>query len=85
MKIRKAAVAIAVAGSALTVGATAAPAFADTTGPALTASWHNTGQTFYWYSSCAAAGQAGVNSGWQSYDCKGSSAPWASYELWGLY
>ena len=62
MKIRKAAVAAVVAGSALTVGATAAPALAAT--------WHNTGQTFYWYSSCAAAGQAGVNSGWEAYDCK---------------
>ncbi|MEO3822658.1 hypothetical protein [Actinomadura sp. B10D3] len=77
MKIRKAAVAMAVAGSALTVGLTATPALA--------ASWHNTGQTFYWYSSCAAAGKAGMQSGWQAYDCKGSSAPWASYELWGLY
>ena len=77
MKIRKAAVAAVVAGSALAVGATATPALA--------AAWHNTGQTFYWYSSCKAAGEAGVKSGWQSYDCKGSSAPWASYELWGLY
>ncbi|MEU8799360.1 hypothetical protein [Spirillospora sp. NPDC048819] len=77
MRIRKAALAAVVAGSALTVGATATPALA--------ASWHNTGQTFYWYSSCAAAGKAGMSSGWQAYDCKGSSAPWASYELWGLY
>jgi hypothetical protein len=77
MKIRKAALALAITGSTLVVPAAATPALAD--------SWHNTGQTFYWYSSCAAAGRAGVRSGWQSYDCKGSSAPWSSYELWGLY
>ncbi|MEV5824675.1 hypothetical protein AB0L25_03770 [Spirillospora sp. NPDC052242] len=77
MSLKKAAVVAALAGATLSAGAFVAPAHA--------ASWHNTGQTFYWYASCKAAGEAGVRSGWQAYDCKGSSAPWASYELWGLY
>ncbi|OLT31078.1 hypothetical protein BJF79_37545 [Actinomadura sp. CNU-125] len=77
MIFKKVAVVTALAGSALSVGAFTTPAHA--------ASWHNTGQTFYWHSSCDAAGKAGMQSGWQAYDCKGSSAPWASYELWGLY
>ncbi|KLL12020.1 hypothetical protein [Protofrankia coriariae] len=50
------------------------------------ATWHNTGQSFYWFESCDAAGKAGVNTGrWESYFCNGSSAPWADYDLWVWY
>lgn len=84
MRLRKALL-TGLATAALTT-AMAAPAHAtatetDTAAPR----WHNTGQTFYWYDSCEAAGRAGVKSGWQTYDCKGSSAPWEDYELWGLW
>jgi len=77
MQTIKTAIATTLAASTLSIGALAAPAHA--------ASWHDTGQSFYWYASCEAAGKAGMASGWQAYDCKGSSAPWSSYELWGLY
>lgn len=76
MKTKKAAILTALTALPLT-GVVATPAHA--------ASWHDTGQSFYWYASCESAGKAGMASGWQAYDCKGSAAPWSSYELWGLY
>ncbi|MDN3356922.1 hypothetical protein [Actinomadura sp. DC4] len=80
---------VTAAASALVTGGCAASsptsALASSERQAHRASWHDTGQSFYWYASCEAAGKAGMASGWQAFDCKGSSAPWSSYELWGLY
>lgn len=77
MKIRKAAVAMAVAGSALTVTATATP------GARRLVAQHR--PDLLLVRQLRRRGQGRMQSGWQAYDCKGSSAPWASYELWGLY
>jgi hypothetical protein len=65
--------------------ATAATATSASVAPAAIAqtTWHDTGQSFFLYTSCDAAGQAGVTSGWETFDCKGGI--FKDYELWGLW
>jgi uncharacterized membrane-anchored protein len=50
---------------------------------AAAAQWHDTTQEFFWETSCRSAGQAGLASGWEDYDCKGSLL--VNYRLWGKW